>query len=101
MVAAGNTFINHLLEVFGVRNVFKNQTRYPEINPETLAEIKPDFIFLSSEPYRFTEKHYEEFRSFSPSSKVIVIDGEMFSWYGSRLRFTAKYFEELKQQLSL
>ena len=99
MVAAGNTFINHLLEVFGVRNVFENEIRYPEINPETLAGLKPDFIFLSSEPYRFTKKHYEEFRAFSPSSKVIVVDGEMFSWYGSRLRFTAKYFQELRIQL--
>jgi len=99
MVAAGNTFINHLLQVFGVKNVFENQTRYPEINTETLAELKPDFILLSSEPYRFTEKHYEEFCAFSPSSKVIVVDGEMFSWYGSRLRFTAKYFEELRIQL--
>lgn len=100
MVAAGNTFINHLLELFGVRNLFENQTRYPEINPETLAKLKPDYIFLSSEPYRFTEKHYEEFRSFSPTSKVIVVDGEMFSWYGSRLKFTADYFKTLRQLLT-
>ena len=99
MVAANNTFINHLLEVFGVKNVFESETRYPEIIPEDIAAPKPDFIFLSSEPYRFTEKHFDEFRALSPSSKVIVVDGEMFSWYGSRLRFTAKYFQELREQL--
>jgi len=100
MIAAGNTFIHHLLQIFGVKNVFENEIRYPEINPELLAELKPDFIFLSSEPYRFTEKHLEEFNSFSPSSKVILVDGEMFSWYGSRLKFTARYFTELRKQLA-
>ncbi len=99
MVAAENTFINHLLKIFGVKNIFENELRYPEINPQILSKLKPDFIFLSSEPYRFTEKHFDEFRSFSPTSKVVIVDGEMFSWYGSRLRFTAKYFKELQRQI--
>lgn len=99
MVAANNTFINHLLEIFGLKNVFENEARYPEINPEVLSALKPDFIFLSSEPYSFSERHFEEFNTFCPSAKVVLVDGEMFSWYGSRLRFAAKYFEELRGQL--
>lgn len=101
MVAAKNTFIHSMLEVFGLKNVFDDLERYPEINPAMLAERKPDFIFLSSEPYSFASKHFAEFQSFSPSSKVMIVDGEMFSWYGSRLRFTGKYFEELRKELDL
>lgn len=99
MVAAANTFINEMLKIFGVKNVFENRSRYPEIKPEELAALKPGFIFLSSEPYSFSEKHFEEFQAFCPSSKVIVVDGEMFSWYGSRLKYAAKYFAELRNRI--
>ena len=99
MVAAKNTFIDSLLNIFGVKNVFEDTERYPEINTVLLAERKPDFIFLSSEPYSFAEKHFEEFKAFCPSAKVVLVDGEMFSWYGTRLKHTAKYFEELRRDL--
>lgn len=101
MVAGNNTFINHLLHTTGIKNVFENQARYPEINPEQLSALKPDFIFLSSEPYSFSQKHFEEFSSFSPSSKVILVDGEMFSWYGSRLKYAPAYFEKLITEMAL
>lgn len=100
MVAANNTFIHHMLEEFGVENVFQNFSRYPEIEPEMLSELKPAYIFLSSEPYAFKTHHIQEFRNFSPSSKVILVDGEMFSWYGSRLRYTAAYFKKLNSDIS-
>ncbi len=99
MVVAKNTFIDSMLYVFGMKNVFEDLERYPEINPGLLTERKPDFIFLSSEPYSFSEKHFDEFKEFSPSSKIILVDGEMFSWYGSRLKYSAKYFKELRIQL--
>lgn len=99
MVAAKDTFINHMLGRFGVRNVYENLDRYPEINPETLADLKPDYIFLSSEPYSFKETHFDEFRAFCPTAKVILVDGEMFSWYGSRLLYTPEYFNALQTQL--
>ena len=99
MVAAGNTFINHMLRVFGVKNVFEGLSRYPEIDPEIIAGLNPDYIFLSSEPYSFGEKHFDEFRAFAPNAKVILVDGEMFSWYGSRLKLTPGYFAELQQKL--
>ncbi len=101
MVAANNTFINAMLEVFGVVNMFDEQQRYPEINPALLAELNPDFIFLSSEPYSFSEKHFEEFQALAPKAKVVLVDGEMFSWYGSRLRFVPAYFAKLRSELKL
>jgi ABC-type Fe3+-hydroxamate transport system substrate-binding protein len=99
MVAAGNTFIDEMLTVFGLKNVFSGQQRYHEINPERLAALHPDYVFLSSEPYSFSEKHIEEFQAFAPNAKVVLADGEMFSWYGSRLRFAPAYFSELRKVL--
>lgn len=100
MVAAGNTFINDMLHRFGITNVFGTLQRYPEINPSELAELKPDFIFLSSEPYSFRRQHLAEFEAFCHGSKAVLVDGEMFSWYGSRLRLAPAYFTQLNQQLS-
>lgn len=101
MVAANNTFINEMLRTFGVKNCFEDLERYPEIEPELLTERQPDFVFLSSEPYSFREIHLEEFKELSPTSKVVLVDGEMFSWYGSRLCLTPEYFMRLRKELNL
>ena len=99
MVAANNTFINYMLGVFGFKNVFGDMGRYPEINPEVLKIYNPDYIFLSSEPYSFSEKHFDEFQAFAPNAKVLLVDGEMFSWYGSRLKLAPAYYLELHKHL--
>ncbi|HEY5919156.1 MAG TPA: cobalamin-binding protein, partial [Chryseolinea sp.] len=62
---------------------------------EQIALLKPDLIFLSSEPYPFREKHIEELKEKNESARVILVDGEMFSWYGSRLLEAAEYFNRL------
>jgi len=95
MVAGSDTFIHHILEKAGFRNVFKDLKRYPEITSIQLAEAAPDLIFLSSEPYPFKEKHIEEFTTISPKSIVKVVDGELFSWYGSRIQYTPEYLRKL------
>ncbi len=102
MVAGNNTFINDMLTRCGFNNIFaKNDfTRYPEINAEQLAKANPKIIFLSSEPYPFKEKHIEEFQLICPNSKIIIVDGEMFSWYGSHLIKAPQYFEKLRTQLN-
>lgn len=100
MVAARNTFIDSMLQVYGFKNIFNSLGRYPEIDTGILDSLNPDYIFLSSEPYSFSEKHFEEFQAFAPNSKVILVDGEMFSWYGSRLLYAPAYFTEvLNRQL--
>jgi ABC-type Fe3+-hydroxamate transport system substrate-binding protein len=100
MVAASGTFIYHILGVLGVRNVFGGLSRYPEVTAGEIAALKPGLIFLSSEPYPFSEKHIDEFKQICPDAKVMIVDGELFSWYGSRLRHTAAYFESLRRLLS-
>jgi hypothetical protein len=69
--------------------------RYPQISKEQLAEAKPQHILLSSEPYPFKDKHLQQFREICPEATVNLIDGEMFSWYGSRLLHSPAYFQRL------
>jgi ABC-type Fe3+-hydroxamate transport system substrate-binding protein len=97
MVAASGTFIDDMLRRAGFRNAFAGLGRYPEVTPEQLARAAPAHIFLSSEPYPFGEKHVSEFQEICPAAKIQVVDGELFSWYGSRLRQSAAYFQQLRQ----
>ena len=100
MVAASDTFLDHMLGVLGVRNVFGGQSRYPAVTAEEIAAQKPDFIFLSSEPYSFTDRHKEEFRKICPEARIVIVNGELFSWYGSHLRYAAAYFEDLRRMIA-
>jgi ABC-type Fe3+-hydroxamate transport system substrate-binding protein len=100
MVAGSNTFITNMLSECGLVNVFANHNgRYPEISIEELKKQNPDFIFLSSEPYPFKEKHIQELQLHFRSTKIILVDGEMFSWYGSRLLYAFDYFKDLIKRL--
>lgn len=100
-MAAGNeTFINHMLGICGFKNVFaKTKSRYPEVTLQELAAEQPEIILLSSEPYPFREKHIHELQEACPDSKIILADGELFSWYGSRLLKSPGYFSELLASL--
>jgi ABC-type Fe3+-hydroxamate transport system substrate-binding protein len=98
MVAGVNTFIDNMLQHCGLVNAFE-QDRYPEIDAKRLIEAKPDIILLSSEPYPFKEKHIVELKSIVPNAIIKLVDGEMSSWYGSRLLHAPKYFEKLLNEL--
>ncbi len=99
MVAANHTFIDHLLMHCGFKNVFSGEVfkRYPEVSAEQLKEADPEIILLSSEPYPFKEKHIAEFQSICKNARIITVDGELFSWYGSRLLHAPAYFKNLIQ----
>jgi ABC-type Fe3+-hydroxamate transport system substrate-binding protein len=99
MCAGGGTFIDHILNLCGISNVFTDQGRYPEISCEDLKSANPEIIFLSSEPYPFKEKHITEFNEICPKAKVMVVDGEMFSWYGSRLLHAPAYLNTFLSEL--
>ena len=100
ITAGHDTFISHLMEKCGMENVFANfDSRYPRVSVEQISNAKLDLILLSSEPFPFSEKHMEVFRKISPSSKIILADGEMFSWYGSRLIKSPSYFSKLLSTL--
>ena len=84
MTVGPQTFIDEMLSKAGFTNLITDP-RYPEISMKALQDLSPDFLLLSSEPYPFKQEHVEEFSSFLPNTKVQRVDGEMFSWYGSRL----------------
>lgn len=98
MAAGKNTFIDDILLSNGMTNVITQQ-RYPELTLEQLKTANCEFILLSSEPYPFAEKHIEEIQAAVPHAKVMLVDGEMFSWYGSRLVKAVQYFFEFQKQL--
>jgi ABC-type Fe3+-hydroxamate transport system substrate-binding protein len=100
MVAGKGTFIDAMLQKCGLTNVFEIE-RYPEIDVAALIKANPDVILLSSEPYPFKEKHIAEFEAMLPGAIIKVVDGEMFSWYGSRLLLAPGYFEVLVKELSV
>lgn len=102
MVAGNNTFINDILARCGFYNVFTDGdfTRYPELDSKQIADVHPEVILLSSEPYPFKEKHLQEFQVLCPNAKIMIVDGEVFSWYGSRLLHAPPYLKKLKAQLN-
>ncbi len=100
MVAGSQTFIDALLKHCGLTNVFGHLPRYPAVNETQLREARPDCLLLSSEPYPFGEKHREELQHLCPGSKVLLVDGEMFSWYGSRLVQSPAYLTSLLREIS-
>lgn len=100
MIAANNTFINHILELNKFQNIYVNKERYPEVEIKKIRlEGDPDLVFLSSEPYPFKEEHAFEIGRFTHHSKTVFVDGELFSWYGSRLLKSFDYFKKLHQRI--
>ncbi len=95
MCAGSNTFIDDLLRRCKLQNVFSHLGRYPEIKLDDLKQNPPDVILLSSEPYPFVEKDKNEIQKVCPNSKIEIVDGELFSWYGSRLLQSVSYFNSL------
>lgn len=98
MTVGSDTFIHEIIEKLGFENLSKNQTRYPEISVEEMKEA--DCIFLSTEPFPFKQNHVKEFQKLLPNTKIILVDGEAFSWYGTHLAQCAAYFKTLTETIS-
>ena len=100
MVAANHTFINYLLQLNKFENIYSNEIRYPKtLISNSKLQNGVDFILLSSEPFPFSEVHKKEMQNLLPNTTVILVDGEMFSWFGSRLIKAFKYFKMLRLNL--
>lgn len=101
MVAGGNNIINHILELNKFDNIYKNKPRYPEVEIKKIRlEGDPDIVMLSSEPYPFKEEHAFELGRHTHHAKTVFVDGEMFSWYGTRLLKAFAYFKTLHKRLA-
>jgi len=96
MAVGGATFIDAMLKINGWKNIFEDEnSRYPEIDITTLTSLKIDLILLSSEPYPFQQKHIEKLKKFT-NAEIRLVDGEYFSWYGSRLLQAFDYFKTIE-----
>jgi iron complex transport system substrate-binding protein len=102
MVAGKGTFINEMLQLNKFENIYANrEERYPEIIIQKMRiQGDPDLVFLSSEPFPFNDEHAFELGRFTHHAKTVFVDGEMFSWYGSRLIKAFDYFKKLHQRLA-
>ncbi|MEM9053465.1 MAG: helical backbone metal receptor [Bacteroidota bacterium] len=102
MVAGVDTFISDVLTKLNFENCIKfsqtNSLRYPEITTEQITDLKPDVLLLSSEPYPFKEMHIEELTEQTGIPSVLV-NGESFSWYGSRLSKSIDYLANFSRLL--
>jgi ABC-type Fe3+-hydroxamate transport system substrate-binding protein len=101
MVAGGNTFINTLLELNKFENIYANNEKYEGRYHEVVVQKMriqgdPDIVFLSSEPFPFKDEHAFELGRHTHHAKTVFVDGEMFSWYGSRLFKAFDYFKKLR-----
>lgn len=90
MTVGGDTYIHDILEHWNLSNVFSDQKRYPKIDLDELKKQNPDLILLSSEPYPFKEKHMAQIEEVCPAARVLLVEGEWFSWYGSRMEHAFK-----------
>jgi ABC-type Fe3+-hydroxamate transport system substrate-binding protein len=97
MTIGGDSFIHKMLEIAGFDNIYKSASRYPEISIDELRKSNCKYVLLSSEPFPFRQKHIEELQQELPGATILLVDGEMFSWYGSRMVHAAGYFLHLRK----
>lgn len=100
MLAGKGTFIADMLQRCGFSLPAGIGDRYPEVTNAELQALKPAVVLLSSEPYPFAEKHRLEIAKILPGVPVHLVDGEMFSWYGSRLKRAPAYFGQLLERMA-
>lgn len=103
MVSGADNFINAVIHAAGWENCFENfaqapNHRYPAVTVEDLQKAAPDVVLLSSEPYPFKTEHIQEFRQILPGAQIELVDGTLFSWYGSRMSRMCEYLIQLRRR---
>lgn len=99
MTIGNDTYIHDVLNTYQLQNVYGSQTRYPTTNLKKLSQKNPDLILLSSEPYPFKEKHLQEIQGYCPNSNIQLVNGEWFSWYGSRMIKSCKWLNNWREMI--
>lgn len=95
MSVADGTYIANMLAEIGWRlPAFDSMARYPVFAWSDQLVAQLDMVLLSSEPYRFTQQHVDALEK-QIGKPVLLVDGEMMSWYGSRALAGVNYLREL------
>ena len=99
MLAGNATYIDHMLSLINGENlaITISSSRYPELALDKIKKLNADFIFLSTEPYPFKEKHFDEFKN--ENSRIQIVDGEALSWHGTYSFFGLEYLDKLSESL--
>jgi len=87
MTVSRDTYISQMLNLINWRSLGHDENRrYPEVSPTSQYFQEADFILFATEPFPFKEQHLKAFTKEHPDIKaeLKIVDGEMFSWYGSR-----------------
>jgi ABC-type Fe3+-hydroxamate transport system substrate-binding protein len=99
MAAGGDTFIHDMMKRCGFGNLFEHENRYPKITLDQLQKMDCELLLLSSEPFPFSAKQFPALKEKLPNTRLMLVDGEFFSWYGSRLALAPAYFQDLLQHI--
>ncbi len=100
MTVGHDTIIADVMARAGLDNVAGGRTRYPSLTDAEIGALGPEVVLLSSEPYPFQDKHTDEVQALAPDARVVLVDGEAFSWYGSRLLHTPDALRQLRATLT-
>lgn len=95
MSIGGDTFISNMMNQVGFENCLEKMDRYPQVSDEDIIRISPDELWLSSEPFPFNNNHQKELQNKYPDITVRLVDGEAFSWYGSRIYKAKEYLSSI------
>ena len=95
MTISADTYIANMLGLLGWQTWISptSQKRYPSFEWDDALLSQIDGVLLSSEPYRFTEQHVQQLEQ-KIAKPVRLVDGELFSWYGSRAILGLHYLRQ-------
>lgn len=96
MSVGSDTFIHYMLNLAGFENIFTKEKRYPKTDFKEIMAKRAEIIMLSSEPFPFRLKHIEELKPV----QAHLVDGRMFSWYGSFMIRSFEYLKALKSEIN-
>lgn len=101
MIAGRDTYIHEVLKLIGYETaIHRDEERYPQVTVEQIVDSKPDLLLFTSEPFPYSSCELQIFHGKIPTCKKLIVNGEYFSWYGSRMRKSFQYFKQLKRQLN-
>ena len=99
MAAGQDTFIHSVMAHWGIGNAIgahASSDRYPTLGEDfTEGARGADVWLLPSEPFPFKAKHLSPILAHHPETKCMLVDGEAFSWYGSRMAHVADHLRDV------
>ena len=98
MTVSRDTYISRTLRLFGMHTLpATSAERYPALPALDGQDI--DLVLLSSEPYRFADRHLAQVASLT-GRPALLVDGEMTSWYGPRAIAGLRYLEDFATRIA-